>query len=121
MPQPAPRTADLNPMAGRLSVDERLALARKVRAAAEEALRTLGASAGRDAVAAEALRVGDFSAAELEAPAPRRAADRHERLVDYQLAWALSRLERDGRLIEPPPAPQKRLRARRRLPRPFAR
>ena len=103
-------------MADRLSVEERRALARKVREAAHEALGTLGGSAGRDAVAAEALRVGEFSAAELEAPAPhRRTADGHERLLDYQLDWALTRLERDGLLTEPAPAGRKSRRTRPRL------
>jgi hypothetical protein len=104
-------------MAGRLTVNERLALARRVQEATREALATLGASAGRDAVAAEALRIGDFSEADLEALAPHRIVGRHERLIDYQLDWALMRLERDGLLTEPEPepAPPKRSLPRSRL------
>jgi hypothetical protein len=92
-------------MAGGLTVGERLALARKVQEAAREAVERLGRGAGRDAIAAEVLRSGGFSDAELDAPAPNLAATRHNRLVDYQLAWAIERLERDGLLTEPEPEP----------------
>jgi restriction endonuclease Mrr len=84
-----------------LNDSERRALRQKVRAATLDGLQTLGGEARREAIVDWALAQGGFTARELGAPSPEKAAEKHPRLVDYYLSWEPTNLKRDG-LIENP-------------------
>jgi restriction endonuclease Mrr len=84
-----------------LNDDERRALARKAREATLGALRALGGEGQRKAVREHALLNARFTDRELAAPPPEAAGDKYGSFVDHQLAWALTRLRRDG-LVENP-------------------
>lgn len=64
-------------------------------------LRALGGEARKDAIREHALAAGGFTPRELAAAPPEGAAQKFDRLVDYQLAWELTNLRRDG-LVENP-------------------
>ena len=80
---------------------ERRELRRKTRGATLKALDDLGGEALRAAIRERALADGGFTPRELAALPPEAARDKFERLVDYQLSWALTNLKRDG-LVENP-------------------
>ncbi|HEY4099173.1 MAG TPA: hypothetical protein VGM33_26855 [Baekduia sp.] len=84
-----------------LDDDERRCLRRKARAAVLEALGALGGAASRQALLSGALADGGFTARELTAAPPEAARGKYERLVDHQLAWALTGLRRDGLVDNP--------------------
>jgi hypothetical protein len=84
-----------------LNESERRALRQKVRAATLDGLQALGGEARREAIVDWALAHGGFTARELAAPSPEKAAEKHPRLVDYYLSWEPTNLKRDG-LIEKP-------------------
>jgi restriction endonuclease Mrr len=84
-----------------LDDDERRCLRRKARAAVLEALGALGGAASRQALMTRALADGGFTARELAAAPPEAARGKYERLVDHQLAWALTGLRRDGLVDNP--------------------
>lgn len=83
----------------RLEREERQELRRKARAATLAALQALGGVGRREAIHDWALDHGGFSPRELTAPGPH--PDKHPRLVDHELSWALTNLKRDG-LVENP-------------------
>jgi restriction endonuclease Mrr len=80
---------------------ERRELRRKTKAATLEAIETLGGEARRSAIRDRTLADGAFTPRELAAPPPEAAAAKFDRLVDHDLAWALTNLKRDG-LVENP-------------------
>jgi hypothetical protein len=80
---------------------ERKALRRKAREATLGALAALGGEARRDAIRDRALADGGFTPRELSAAPPAAVAAKHDRLVTYELSWALTNLRRDG-LVENP-------------------
>lgn len=84
-----------------LDDDERRQLRLKTRTATLDALQSLGGEARRDAIRTRALADGSFTPRELAAPPPEAAAEKFERMIDHQLAWALTNLKRDG-LVENP-------------------
>jgi hypothetical protein len=84
-----------------LDDDERRRLRRKARAATLEALGALGGAASRPALLSRALADGDFTVRELAAAPPQAARGKYARLVDHQLAWALTGLRRDGLVDNP--------------------
>lgn len=84
-----------------LNERERRELRRKARVALLEALRALGGEARRAAVCERALADGGFTPRELKALPPESARAKHERMVDYVLAWTFTNLKRDG-LVENP-------------------
>ena len=88
-------------MTTELDEAERRELRRKTRAATLKALEDLGGEAMRAAVRERALADGGFTPRELAALPPEAARDKVDRLVDYQLSWALTNLKRDG-LVENP-------------------
>jgi restriction endonuclease Mrr len=84
-----------------LDSGERRALRLKARAATLESLRTLGGTAGREAIRQRARVDGGFSPRELAAAAPAAAAGKYADLLDHQLSWALTDLRRDGLVQNP--------------------
>ena len=88
-------------MAAAQNDPDRRAFRLKVRKAVLDALASLRDEARRDAILERALADGGFTARELAAPPPVNADKKHERLVDYELSWALTNLRRDG-LVEKP-------------------
>ncbi|MDP1846462.1 MAG: winged helix-turn-helix domain-containing protein [Solirubrobacteraceae bacterium] len=80
---------------------ERRELRHKVNAATLDALRALGGEARRSDIHQRALADGGFTPRQLTAPPPASAGDKFARLIDHQLAWALTNLKRDG-LVENP-------------------
>jgi len=80
---------------------ERRELRRKANAATLDALRALGGEARRSDIHERALAAGGFTPRQLAAPAPEAVGHKFARLVDHQLAWALTNLKRDG-LVESP-------------------
>jgi hypothetical protein len=94
-------SADDRRVTPELDVQERRALRRKVRAAILDTLSASGGEAQRRAIVERVLADGRFTAAELAAPAPEKAREGCERLVDHLLAWELTNLKRDG-LVENP-------------------
>jgi restriction endonuclease Mrr len=97
----SPVPADSAPVTIDLDERERRELRRKANAATLDALRALGGEDRRAAIQERALADGGFTPRELAAPAPASAGDKFARLVDHQLAWALTNLKRDG-LVESP-------------------
>jgi 5-methylcytosine-specific restriction endonuclease McrA len=96
-----PFLAEDRAMSTDLEDAERRELRLKSRAATLEALQHLGGEARREAIAERALADGGFTPRELSARPPEPAAHKFDRLVDHQLAWALTQLRRDG-LVENP-------------------
>ena len=96
-----PPRADSARVSTGLDERERRELRRKTEAATLDAIRALGGEGRRMAIRDRALADGGFTPRELAAPAPESAGDKFERLVDHQLAWALTNLRRDG-LVENP-------------------
>lgn len=88
-------------MTEQLDDTERRALRLKAREATLAALRALGGEARRKDISERALADGGFTPRELRAAPPAAAAHKFERLVDHDLAWALTNLRRDG-LVENP-------------------
>jgi hypothetical protein len=84
-----------------LDAAERRELRRKARESTLNALEVLGGEARRNAIGDRALADGGFTPRELAAAAPEKAADKYERLIDYELSWTLTHLKRDG-LVENP-------------------
>lgn len=80
---------------------ERRALKRKARAAVLAALESLGGEAKRRLLLERALADGGFTPRELAAAPPPAGSRTYARLVDHQLSWALTDLNRDG-LVENP-------------------
>jgi len=84
-----------------LTERERRELRRKARAAVVDALTGLGGEGDRDAIVERAVANGGFSARELAAAPPPRAAKKYTRSVDRDLDLALTALSRDG-LVDSP-------------------
>lgn len=80
---------------------ERRELRRKARAAALDALRSLGGRAQRAAIRERALADGGFTPRELAAPAPEGSEKNYPSQVAHDLSWALTNLKHDG-LVENP-------------------
>jgi hypothetical protein len=96
-----PRAAEKSAVETRLDDNERRELRRKARTAALAALRVLGGEGSRELIRERAVELGRFTARELSAVAAERSGGKAGRVVDQQLAWALSDLKRDG-LVENP-------------------
>jgi hypothetical protein len=97
---PYRRTAAIAVTTG-LTERERRELRRKARSAVVDALTGLGGEGDRDAIVERAVANGGFSARELAAEPPPRAAKKYTRSVDRDLDLALTALSRDG-LVDSP-------------------
>ena len=84
-----------------LSDLERKDVREKARGAVVTSLVALGGRATRADLLEHATAHGGFTQRELDAPPPPRASAQYDRLVPYQLSWALSDLKRVGKLVNP--------------------
>lgn len=84
-----------------LTDEERRALRRKARLVTLDALAASGGRATRKAVRAYAIERGGFTARELTAPAPPKAAQKFSRAIEQVLAWTLTDLKQDGLVANP--------------------
>ena len=87
-----------------LTDEERRLLRVQAREAVIDAVRVLGGSAHRTAILERALVDGGFTERQLQAPPPPSRRGRYRRLVDHDMAWALTDLKRDGLLENPHPS-----------------
>jgi hypothetical protein len=87
-----------------LTDDERRLLRVQAREAVIDAVRVLGGSAHRTAILERALVDGNFTERQLQAPPPPSRRGIHRRLVDHDMAWALTDLKREGLLENPHPS-----------------
>lgn len=84
-----------------LDDEERRELRRKARVAVLMALEALDGEATRRVLLEQAVADGGFTERELSAEPPTAAAEKHSRLVDYQLSRTLTDLKHDGLLANP--------------------
>lgn len=101
VPEPLYRRAAAITVTTGLTERERRELRRKARSAVVDALTGLGGEGDRDTIVERAVANGGFSARELAAEPPPRAAKRYTRSVDRDLDLALTALSRDG-LVDSP-------------------